>query len=325
MGRTHVRAYQEAGASLVGVCDRSAERLSGRVDDDSGNLGTGSGDRLFDPATLRATDDLDGFLASPGLEAVSVCTPTDTHVDVARRVMRAGKHVLVEKPVALNSADVRTLADEADACGVLCMPAMCMRFWPAWAWAADRVRGGAHGAVRAVRLERVGSFPAWGAAFYGDVERSGGALFDLHVHDTDFVVHLLGMPGRVMSVGDDRHMTTVYGYPDGPGQVVATGGWLTSPAMPFRMRMVIEMERGVIDFDLARPEPIVLLDADGARSVPAMDARDGWAMEVEAFVRAVGDGAQSPPATMESAVGTTVVLEAERESLRSGAPVDVGR
>ena len=76
------------------------------------------------------------------------------------------------------------------------MPALCMRFWPAWRWAADRIREGTFGAPRSVRLQRLGPRPTW-SSFYADETACGGALFDLHVHDADFVVHLFGEPAWV--------------------------------------------------------------------------------------------------------------------------------
>ena len=68
-----------------------------------------------------------------------LCTPTDSHVDLAIAALRAGKHVLVEKPVAVDPADVERLAMVARENGTICMPAHCIRFWPAWAWLRDAI------------------------------------------------------------------------------------------------------------------------------------------------------------------------------------------
>ncbi|MEQ8769730.1 MAG: Gfo/Idh/MocA family oxidoreductase [Phycisphaerales bacterium] len=322
MGQTHLRAYRAAGARLVAVCDSSDERLSGRVEA-SGNMGDTEPETLFDPRKLNATPDLDAMLATPGLDAVSVCTPTDTHVAVATRALRAGKHVLVEKPVALTTEDVRALADAARDAGRMCMPAMCMRFWPAWAWVKDAIDDGRYGRVLAARFERLGAPPTWGQSFYSDESRSGGAMFDLHVHDTDFVVHAFGMPESVTSVGSPRHLTTIYRLADGPSQVVAQGGWLSSPAWAFRMGLIVEFERAVADFQLGRdPELSVHLD-DGSTIAPPLPDESGWEGEVRAFLDAIARGASEPPVTLGQAENVTRVLIAERASLQNGGDARV--
>lgn len=327
MGRTHAAAYQRAGARLVALCDAAfagpaagGGEGAGARGEAAGNLATAAlGSGSLGGAGVLRTADLDAFLVCPGLEAVSVCTPTDTHEAITARVLAAGKHALVEKPVALSARAVRGLAQHAASAGRLCMPAMCMRFWPAWAWLRGAVASGRFGRVRAARFDRLGAPPAWSHAFYGDVRRSGGALFDLHVHDTDFVVHCFGVPAAVRSFGDVSHVTTAYRFAGGdPAHVVASGGWLGSPAFPFRMRYTVEFASAVADFDLARSPSLLVHHGDGRTESPDLSDEDGWQAEVAAFVDAVGRGSVEPPATLASAALATAVLEAEAESLRTG-------
>jgi len=322
IGHTHVRAYDAAGARLVAVCDVDAEQMRGRAAR-GGNLKDGRGEITIDPGVVRIATGLDEFLATPGLELVSVCTPTDTHRAVAVAALRAGKHVLVEKPVALDVRTVAEIRDEAARSGRLCMPAMCMRFWPAWARVKEAIDDGRFGRVRAMRLERLGAPPAWAHAFYEDESRSGAALFDLHVHDTDFVVHCFGVPTEVLSVGDTRHLTSVYRFEDGPAHVVAQGGWMNDRAWTFRMRFIVEFERAVADFDIGRSPQLIVRTAEGEPATPEVASMAGWEGEIRAMVSAVAEGRATPPATMDSAMDTTRTLEAERESLRTGGAVRV--
>ena len=76
-----------------------------------------------------------------------MCTHTDSHVEIALGALRAGKHALVEKPVALTADAVRPLADAARDAKTLCMPAHCIRFWPGWDWLRDAIVSGEHGRV----------------------------------------------------------------------------------------------------------------------------------------------------------------------------------
>src|SRR5688500_5951283 len=259
MGATHVNAYRAAArdgfpCALVAVCDTKESRRRGIFSDVGGNIGdTSDPTPAFDPKRIRAYAVADELLADREVDLVSICTHTDTHVDLAVRALRAGKHVLVEKPVALTADEVRRVRDAAREAGRLCMPAMCMRFWPAWAWLKQRIDDGALGRCTGLTLTRVGAAPAWSGAFYADSSRSGGALVDLHVHDADFVLFCFGRPSSVYTVGDVNHVTTAYRFDrdDRPAHVVAEGAWLT-PGTAFRMRYVAAFERATADFDLFR-------------------------------------------------------------------------
>lgn len=319
MGRTHLRAYRDAGDAcrLAGVFDIDPARLTGNGGE-AGNIATGSAEgALFNPAEVFATDSIDALMARDDIDAVSVCTPTDTHAGVARAALRAGKHVLVEKPVSLDRAEIEILAEEAEHAGRICMPAMCMRFWPEWVWLAETIRGGDLGPVCTLSFERLGAAPSWGGGFYQNTDRCGGALHDLHIHDTDFVCHAIGTPRAVTAVGDHGRMTTLYHFDDGPTHVVASGGWPRGGAA-FRMRYLAEFERGTADFDLTR-EPTLMLGriGDGEPSPVGVPAGTGYDAEILAFV-AAAVSQTPPPVTLADAAETLAVLEAEARSMESG-------
>ncbi|MEM9559106.1 MAG: Gfo/Idh/MocA family oxidoreductase [Planctomycetota bacterium] len=338
MGRTHLGAYaraQSAGEPCVvaGVCDRDHAKCRAKArapgaagvaaqGDAGGNLDTDGDevDGVLARADLLRFTELDALLASDQIDLVSICTHTDTHAPFAERALRAGKHVLVEKPVAITSAAIDALADVADASGLVCMPAMCMRFWPGWDWLAQTIGEGSMGRVLSARFERLGAAPGWGEGFYSDAGRSGGALFDLHVHDADFIRHAFGMPGRVDSVGTEAHVSTRYEVAGGPGLLIAEGGWLNAPGAAFRMRFVVEFERGVADFDLARDPALLVHDASGSRT-PELKSGTGYDHEVRHAVRLAAGLETVPIATMREAADVTRILEAERDSIRVGGPV----
>jgi len=322
MGGTHVQAYRAAHAAgfanrLVAVCDADPQRRAGHGGA-AGNIATGSDERLFDPADVAATDDPAELLANPAVELVSICTPTDSHVELALRALEAKKHVLVEKPVAVSSRAIEELAAAARAASTLCMPAHCIRFWPAWRYAHDAIRAKTYGATRSAVFRRLASMPSWSADFYADPERSGGALFDLHIHDTDFIRATFGEPERVQSTGDPHHVTTLYHFPDGPPHVVAEGGWDHTPGWPFEMTFTIVCERATLDFRIGR-EPELLLIQDGEARPVELSATTGWDEEIRALLAAIRDGASAPPLTVDDALGTARLLEAERANLGRGS------
>ncbi len=327
MGRTHVAAYQSAAAAgypcrLVAVCDPSHDRLTGQSGE-AGNLATGADrGRLFDPTLVHAYADPERLLADSAVHLVSICTYTETHVDLALRALAAGKHVLVEKPVALRSPDVRRLADGADASGRLCMPAMCVRFWPGWDWLHDTISNNSLGAVRSAVFQRLGSGPRWAADFYRDYSRSGGALYDLHVHDVDFIYWCFGRPDAISSTGSLDHLTTHFRFQKGcgPRHVTAEGGWDLAPAAGFRMRFLVAFEQGTADYDLARQPPVLLHRA--YRSEPISIGPVGpYDAEVRHLIDAIATGRTDLRATLADAVAVTELLEAQRRSLDTGLTV----
>ena len=322
MGATHVAAFQSAARAgypcrLVAVCDPKPARRAGRLSDVGGNLASGSAAAAFDPAQVRGYERAEELFADPQVNLVSICTRTDTHVELAEAAMRAGKHVLLEKPVALATAPVRKLADIAAECGVVCMPAMCMRFWPAWSWLKEAADNHRFGEVRSARFTRLGCRPSWSAA-YADDARTGGALLDLHIHDTDFITWLFGEPAGVCSTGTINHVTTLYAYPQVP-HVVAEGGWDQHAGFAFTMRYLVNFERATLDFDIAR-DPQLLLCRGGEAVRIDLEPITGYDGEVRHLIDCLTHN-RRPWVNLRDAAVTHAVLDAERRSLETGDAV----
>ena len=328
MGRTHLDAYRAAAAAghanrVVAVCDREVARWEApRVDDGNLRLEAGASPAPQAPQVRRYTEAAQLF-GDPELDLVSICTPTESHVDLACEALRAGKHVLLEKPVALRSREVERLRTVAAESGRLCMPAMCMRFWPGWRWLKDTVEAGTYGAVRSAVFRRLAAPPSWSTEFYADTARSGGALFDLHVHDADFVLWLFGEPRSVSSTGSTDHLTTLYRFADGPAHVVAEGGWDQTPGLEFHMSYRVIFEHATADF-LFHRDPPLLLARDGECTPVELPSGTGYDAEVRHLLDCLASGgargAAPLDATVEDALRLTRLLEAEGLSLATGAP-----
>lgn len=325
MGATHIAAYQataKAGfpCKLAAVADRKASRRRGELWDVGGNaVSDVSAQQLaFDAAQVRGHETADALINDPDIDLISICTRTDTHVDLAVRAMQAGKHVLVEKPIALKPTDVRKVIDASKATGKLAMPAMCMRFWPGWNWLKDRIADQKYGKCHSAAFQRLASQPNW-SPFYSDGARSGGALFDLHIHDADFVQWCFGKPvsvtsaGRVGATGAVDHVTTLYHYDNGPAHVVAEGGWDHAQGFAFRMRYVAVFEHATADFDLTR-SPQLLLCQNGESKPVELENLSGYDGEIRHIISAIAKGEKKLLATMEDAEAVAQLLTAEQES-----------
>jgi predicted dehydrogenase len=323
MGRTHIRAYN--AAERDGLPCSVVALASPRTDFDAmapaqGNLEASASAPLFDPARVRRYETAEALAADRDVELVSICTPTDTHVGFATLMLRSGKHVLVEKPVALRSTDIDALDAIVRKSSRVCMPAMCMRFWPGWDWLKARVDDRTHGAVRSITFTRLGARPSWSPEFYRDPSRCGGGLLDLHIHDADVLFWLFGPPSEVISRGTIDHVTTLYRYDSGPRHAVAHGGWVDAPGFPFRMRYTAEFEHAVADWDLSREKPL-LLTQNGATTEMPLPRHVGYDGEIRALVTALSQRATTVGPTLREASTVLRILEAEKRSLESGAPV----
>lgn len=345
MGRTHARAVLAAERDglpchLVAMCDHKASGLDNAIatfrgdSESSGNLNTGAAltadaARL---AALKQTTNLDDVLSDDLIDLVVVATPTDTHTKVATAALRAGKHVMIEKPVALSLGDVESLKKTAASMGRRCIPAMCMRYWPGWSWLHDRIRDKSFGELRSLSLERAGARPTWNP-FYADVNRCGGALFDLHIHDTDYIVWCLGRPDSVSSVGDPvqrNHVVTQYRWNDdrvSPDAVSASGSWRLASAAGFIMRFTAIFDDATAEFalsqDAAHPHGRVRLSDSKIQSDIVLPTIGGYDQQMRHTVEVLAGKKRDDLPTMTDSEAATKVLLAELQSMKSGKIVDV--
>jgi len=113
MAATHIQALAHVpGTSVGAICNPSGRNLDGDLTRVGGNVGDPNGVRL-DMTQVRAYQDVSEFLADPAIHIVDITTPTKTHIELAIAALKAGKHVLVEKPMTRTAEEGRRLADAA--------------------------------------------------------------------------------------------------------------------------------------------------------------------------------------------------------------------
>lgn len=248
MGSTHVKAVRALpGVELAAVCSRDPNKLSGDFSKIRGNIGDPGG--RVDLSGVVQYREIGTLLANPSIDAVDICLPTAMHERVAIDALRAGKHVLVEKPLALDGTAADRMVMEAERRQRTLMAAQVIRFWPEYAALRDTVRSGRLGALRSAVFRRRCAAPSWGNG-------QGDGAFDLLIHDVDFVLHLLGKPEALSATGacdDDAGIDLLHAtffYPGG-GDVLITGGWLNRGAYPFSMEFTATFDRDTIEFSTA--------------------------------------------------------------------------
>jgi predicted dehydrogenase len=330
MAAQHLRAYAKTpGVRIVALANPSGRNLDGDFSKVGGNVGDPDAPRL-DPAVVRMSRNPSDVIHAPDVDIVDICTPTATHLDLAVEALAAGKSVLVEKPMTRNAGEARKLVAAAEAAakrGVWLMPAMCLRFWPHYVWVRRAIESAAFGKLLNARFRRVAEAPGWGHAHFLNGQASGGALFDLHIHDVDFILACLGRPSAVFASGHSAvsgaidHVLAQYVYPGGPA-VSAEGSWAMAKGFGFAMSFTLGFERATIDFDSSRPAPAFRLH--GAEAPwPLPGEGDGYVGEVAHLVEAVRNGAAPTVVTADDGLAAIQVCEAEEASIRSGAIVPV--
>ena len=140
MGVTHLRAYLEnPQARVVAVCGASRLPVNGILAGVAGNIK--KSDDIVLGKDVKVFRELAELLTEVEVDLVDICTPTPLHPVQAIAALRAGKHVLCEKPLARTSAAAREILRATENARGGLMPAMCMRFWPGWAWLKPVVAG----------------------------------------------------------------------------------------------------------------------------------------------------------------------------------------
>jgi predicted dehydrogenase len=255
---------------------------------------------------------------------------TDQHASLAIQALKAGKHVLVEKAIALSTADADAMVAAAKSAGKLLMVAHVLPFFPEFKFAAEAIRGGKYGKVLGAHFKRVISKPDWSADM-GDAAKTGGPAVDLHIHDTHFIGLVCGVPKHVFAVGTVEneavtYLTTSYLYGPGGPAVTCSSGAVCMSGRPFVHGYEIYMENASLVYD-SGGTPLTLLTADGKSSQPALagcgDPLSAFTDEIQAAVDGVAAGKEPELLSGKLARDALVLCHRECESVKSGKAVAV--
>jgi predicted dehydrogenase len=335
MGMIHyLAARNAAGGTVVALCSRDPRKRAGDWTSIQGNFGPRG--TQMDLSAHATYAELDELLADPKVDLVDLCVPNDEHARLSVRALEAGKHVLVEKPIALEVADADAMLEAAERSGKRLMVAHVLPFFPEFAYAREAVASGRYGRLLAAHLTRVISKPDWSNGI-ADADRSGGPAIDLHIHDTHYIGLLCGVPKAVRSLGVVEegavvHLSTQYLYDEPNLAVSAVSGALSQSGRPFAHGFEIYLERATLSFSFAnlagqgQANPLSLIRPDGAIEQPELgsgDPVDAFTLELEDAIEAVASDSDAPRLSARLARQALAICRAEVESVRSGQPVAI--
>jgi len=275
----------------------------------------------------KVTDDWRSVVHDPSIDVVLVATPTYTHRAIAEEAIKAGKHVMLEKPIALTVKDGEELVKAYEAGGVKLMVAHCLRFWPEYVRARELVMAGRVGEPRVARAYRLSSHPGRWFRFQ---ELSGGVAVDMSIHDLDYLRWTLGEVKRVYAVGGtyssdsatsiDHFMATLE-FENGAVAYVE-GSWAMPRNFPFTTYLEIAGTKGLLTVDNQSTSTIeAYIDNSYYRYGPIY--RNAYYLEWVAFLDWLNKGVK-PPIEPSDAVEALRLALAINKSITEGRVVNPG-
>jgi predicted dehydrogenase len=324
MGGMHAQIYTALpGVDLVAIADLNVAGTETKVAE------MGLNAQIF--------PDLKTLLSSIDVDVIDICVPTDTHAELAIAAAQAGKHLFIEKPLSLTLEKCEAIQAAITKAGVFAQVGQCIRFWPEYVALKDFIDSGKGGLLKSLSLQRRAARPTYSQEdWLNDEARSGGAVCDLHVHDTDFVIHLLGLPKSVFSQttqgrsGSD-HIFTSYQYDK--VAVHAEGGWDYPEHYGFCMAFEAVFEDASVAYNSASGAPLTLTLNDqkpvemtvlqpGPKESTTgegnISSLGGYFNELEYFTNQIKAGKAPEIATVAQATDSIRVLLAELNSAQTG-------
>jgi predicted dehydrogenase len=279
----------------------------------------------------EAASDWEAVVAMDGIDAVDICLPTPLHRVVAEAALTAGKHVLLEKPIALSLEDADAIGDAARATGRVLMVGHVLRYMPEIVEMRRIIDTGELGRPLAASALRLSAPPDWNQWML-DPAKSGGVLVDMLVHDFDILNALLGPAERVVarSAAGNRHFQMLLEHPGGAGAI--EGSHAMPGSYPFTANLRVLCERGVLEHrfvagagdqvDEATQSVLGVHPAVGdARSFH--EAVDPWGAQIAHFLECVAAGSEPVDGSFAQARAALAVALAARAGAETGAPQNV--
>jgi UDP-N-acetyl-2-amino-2-deoxyglucuronate dehydrogenase len=316
-----------AGARIAGIASASAEKARA------------AGERWGVPWTT----DVEELLARNDVDAVAIATPSGLHPGQALAALRYGKHVLVEKPIALSNADARAVADEARQRGLVAGTVSQRRFEPNVRAVRDAIADGSLGTVAMIVAEGFYFRPQSyydSAAWRGTVELDGGVLMNQAIHTIDLLRWIGGpvqrVSANVTTIGhrmeaEDTASVSIRFQSGALGAILAT----TCAATERPTELRIHGDRGHIRLagediaewevpDRERPVADTKAGAEGVAAATATWGTNavGYVRQYSDFVEAITDG-RAPAVTAEDGAAAVEIVLAAYESSRTGAAVEI--
>ncbi len=337
MGMTHFEAINSLrNVKVQAIATRSEKKRNGDWSSIQGNFGP-RGSSQVDLTGIRTYQDYHDLLKDPSIDLVDICLPIGQHEQVVIEALKAGKNVIVEKPITVQEKAAARMVREAEKAKRVLMVAHVLPFFPEFRFLAECIAQEKYGKLLALNMRRVICPPQW-LNLPEDMIEMGGFGIDLHIHDNHFISSTCGLPDKVCSVGLSHdglveHTQTNYLYKNGPA-ISCTSGAIASSALQFAHGYQALFEKATLEFDAGTygsewvvNRPLVVLKNNGKTHVPKLKGNPEWygafAEEFKAAASGLKSGRISPFLAAENALNGVKLCHAEAKSIETGRPVPI--
>ncbi|MHA1822041.1 MAG: Gfo/Idh/MocA family protein [Promethearchaeota archaeon] len=233
------------------------------------------------------------MITEEDIDAVVIATPTNTHKELAVYAAEHGKHIFLEKPMALNIDECNEVIEASKKNNIKLFVGHVVRFWPSYSLVKTYINEnkGHIGDVKMLRLKRLSAPPNWSDWFL-DIAKSGGVILDLSIHDIDYSVFLLKkLPERVFCKTVENTIKgkkvpvisyTTLDFTDAISYCEAS--WAGTPSFPFTTEAEIVGEDGIINFD--NKTSALNVYSREPLNIDPYDP-DGYYLEMDSFINSI--------------------------------------
>ena len=327
IAKIHKKAYEILAAEgvpveLTSACDVTPEKFT---EDTKINI---SIDSAVDSTIIRSYTSIEDMLENEDLDIINICLPTYLHAGAAIDMLERGYNVLSEKPMALSASDCQRMVAAAKRSKGKFMIGQCLRFRQDITYIKELIDRGTYGNVVSACFQRLASPPLWSwNNWFIDPDKSGGAIFDLHIHDVDVVRFLFGEPVYVSCLSkhtngkyDSNYTRFIY---EDDKIVVAAGDWSLAGGFSFNQDYRVVFEGATLTFS-GNPDTLTLYAGDDGPVPAPIVITDAIQNEISYFVDIVKSGAENTINKPEDSAETIALIEKIRESAdNKGKPVKI--
>lgn len=262
------------------------------------------------------------------IDMVDVCLPTNLHKEYVLKAAKAGRHIFCEKPLARSIEDAEVMIEACKSVGIKFMVGHVVRFFHEFVRAKEIIEGGMIGKPGLVRTTRAAGFPTASQDWYADIDKSGGVILDMIIHDFDFLRWCFGEVERVYAesltykkVKRTDYALIILRFKNG---IIAhvEGSW-AHPAGTFFTRLEVAGDQGLLEFDSRKATPIKLALKQEDRAfvgvaIPESPVEeDPYTLELKHFIKCI-ESDEEPMITGSEATASLKVAFAALESAQTG-------
>lgn len=277
--------------------------------------------------------DVDTIIASDDVDAIIICTPTDTHYDLIHAAAKAGKAIFCEKPIDMSADRIRDCIKVVESNNVAFMTAFNRRFDPNFANVQARIAAGEVGDVEIVTI--LSRDPAAPPISY--IESSGGIFRDMMIHDFDMARFLLGEePVQIFAVGSALVDPAI----GAAGDVDTAAVTLTTASgkicqisnsrrasYGYDQRLEVHGSKGMLRAENLLENTVEVATEAGFRRAPTLNFfleryETAYLSEMQHFINALTNGTPVMPSITDG-LKAQLLADAATESFKTGKPVTV--